>query len=75
MVDLQRMRFLIKKLPKIEWDVEKKMANATRITTSITGMPRGGDGANRQEEANIALADAIAKTRGDGQEVERHQVS
>lgn len=71
MVDLRRMRLLIKKLPKIEWDVEKKMANATRITTSITGMPRGGDGANRQEEANIALADAREAYRETLEELEQ----
>lgn len=57
MIDFKRMRWLINKLPKIRWSVELKAANATRITATITGMPRGGGG-NRQENAYIALADA-----------------
>lgn len=58
MIDFLRMRELIKKLPKIQWDVEKKEANAERITSRITGMPRSGKDGNRQEDALIALADA-----------------
>lgn len=58
MIDFRRMRWLIGKLQRVQWDVERKMANATRITSVITGMPRGGGG-NRQEEANVILADVL----------------
>jgi RNA polymerase sigma factor (sigma-70 family) len=55
MTDLHRMRQLMKRLPNILWEIEKKEANATRITASITGMPRGGGGKNREEDARIML--------------------
>lgn len=58
MIDFRRMRWLISKLQRVQWDVERKMANATRITSVITGMPRGGSG-NRQEEAYVILADVL----------------
>lgn len=58
MVDLIRMRKLMKMLPNILWDIEKKEANATRITANITGMPRGGGGVNSAEDAKIALVAA-----------------
>lgn len=58
MIDFKRMRWLISKLQRVQWDVERKTANATRITSVITGMPRGGSG-NRQEEAYIILADVL----------------
>ena len=57
MIDFVRMRKLMHDLPDIEWDLARLNANATRITSYITGMPRGGSG-NRQEDAAIALADA-----------------
>lgn len=58
MIDLQRMRLLMKRLPNILWKIEQKEANATRITSNITGMPRGGGGLNRSEDATLALIDA-----------------
>lgn len=57
------------KLPRIEWDLERLEANATRTTANVTGMPRGGGG-NRQEEANIALADATEAYREALEELE-----
>lgn len=56
MIDFARMRWLIRKCPRMEWEVEKKMAAATRITSCVTGMPRGGK-PNRGEDAMIALSD------------------
>ncbi len=55
MTDLRRMRQLMKRLPSILWEIEQKEANATRITSVITGMPRGGGGLNRSEDARLAL--------------------
>lgn len=59
MVDLKRMRYLINTIPDALWVAERRMASATRVTSNITGMPRGGGGANRQEDANVAYADAV----------------
>ena len=53
--DFFRMRWLIRRLPKLQWDIARKQATATKVTTVITGMPRGG-GENRQEDAVIRLA-------------------
>lgn len=63
MVDLKRMRYLINTIPDALWVAERRMASATRVTSNITGMPRGGGGANRQEDANVAYADAMAAYR------------
>lgn len=57
MIDFRRMRIMINSLQETIWNLERMEANATRITSNITGMPRGGSG-NRQEDAMIALADA-----------------
>ena len=57
MIDFIRMRKLMRDLPNIEWDLARLNANATRVTSYITGMPRSGGG-NHQEDAYIALADA-----------------
>ena len=55
MTDLRRMRQLMKRLPSILWEIERKEANATRVTSNITGMPRGGGGLNKTENARIKL--------------------
>lgn len=55
MTDLRRMRQLMKRLPSILWEIERKEANATRVTSNITGMPRGGGGLNKTENARITL--------------------
>lgn len=58
MINFMRMRYLMAQVPKLLWDVERKTADATRITSSITGMPRGG-GVNGQETSYIALSEVI----------------
>lgn len=55
MIDLQRMRQLMKRLPGILWEIEQKEADATRVTTSITGMPHGDNSRNKTENATLAL--------------------
>ena len=42
MIDFDRMRYLMKMRPKASFRVEKAMARATKVTTVLTGMPRGG---------------------------------
>jgi len=74
--DFFRMRWLIRRLPKLQWDIARKQATATKVTTVITGMPRGG-GENRQEDAMIMLAIARDAYREAIEELEamREQLS
>ena len=66
MVNLYRMRMLNRKTIKIQWKIEKAVAGATKITTVLTGMPRGGkqqdqtgDGAIKIAELRDAYSDVI----------------
>lgn len=56
MFDLARMRQLNARYLDLYFRVEQAEANATRITSNITGMPRGGSG-NRQEDAMVNYVD------------------
>lgn len=56
MFDLARMRQLNVRYLDLYFRVEQAEANATRITSNITGMPRGGSG-NRQEDAMVNYVD------------------
>lgn len=60
MIDLERMRYLMRKIPDLKWDVERRMANATRITSVLTGMP-GGSGKNQKMEAAIIALVQVKK--------------
>ena len=60
MIDLVKMRWLIRRVPKLLWDIEQKNAKATRITTAITGMP-GGHGSSRSQTEEGAIMLAAAK--------------
>ena len=40
MVNLYRMRLLIRQTVKVQWKLEQEEARATKITTVLTGMPR-----------------------------------
>lgn len=55
MIDFARMRWLINNCPRLKWDVERKEANATKITTNLTGMPHGGN--STREDTYIALSE------------------
>ena len=64
MIILCRMRRLIKQVPPMLWDIELAEANATKITATITGMPRGSDNHSKVEDGAIkisALKDAYAE--------------
>lgn len=56
MIDLRRMRWLIKHVPNMQWEIQRKTADVTRITTTLTGMPRGGGTRSRVEDGAITLA-------------------
>lgn len=56
MIDFERMRYLMQAMPDLLWKVSVAQANATRTTSTITGMPHGG-GQNHQEDGYINLAE------------------
>lgn len=57
MINLYRMRQLMRQVPRKLWQIEQEEARATKITTVLTGMPRGGSGRNQVEEGAIKLAE------------------
>ena len=57
MVNLYRMRKLIRDTVKMQWKVEQEQAKATRITTVITGMPRGSGNQSNVESGAIRISD------------------
>ena len=57
MVNLYRMRQLMRQVPRKLWQIEQEEAKATKITTVLTGMPRGGSGRNQIEEGAIKLTE------------------
>lgn len=57
MVNLSRMRFLISYEQRLRFDRLKKFAKATKITTTITGMPRGSGTGNKIQDGAIELAE------------------
>ena len=68
MVNLYRMRTLMRTTIKVRWKVEREMARATKITTVLTGMPHGGsghdqvaDGAIKVDEVKAAYREVLAE--------------
>ncbi len=61
MVDLRRMRYLINRLPMAQFRRDKAMAKATKITSVLTGMPRGGHGAGSQVEEGVILLELASR--------------
>ena len=57
MVNLYRMRKLIRDTVKIQWKVEQERAKATKITAVITGMPRGSDNHSKVEDGAIRITE------------------
>lgn len=56
MIDFVRMRELMKNEERLRWAVIRQEARATRITTTISDMPKGQP-ANSREEVMIELAE------------------
>ena len=71
-VELRRMRFLINRLPAARFRVDKAMANATRSTSVLTGMPRGSASGDRMVD-NVILLD-LARQALDRIEHELHDM-
>ena len=57
MVNLYKMRMLIRKMVKVQWRIEQTEAQATKITTVLTGMPGGGAPRDRVQEGAIKIAE------------------
>ena len=57
MIDLYRMRQLIRQTVKVEWRIEQEQARATKITSIITGMPRGGSQRDQVQDGAIRIAE------------------
>lgn len=58
-VNLNRMRKLIRETLKIQWKIEQEHARATKITTSITGMPHGGSPHSQVEDGAIRVTEIM----------------
>ena len=57
MVDLYRMRRLIRQTVKVQWKLEQEEARATKTTTILTGMPRGGSQHNQVQDGAIKISE------------------
>ena len=73
MVNLYQMRQLMRQTIKVRWKVEKEMARATKITTVLTGMPRGGGGSDQVADGAIRVDEVKAAYRAVLEELERMQ--
>ena len=56
MVDLLRMRQLLKQTINIQWKLEQEQAAATKITSVLTGMPRSSGTHSQVEDGAIKIA-------------------
>ena len=57
MVNLSRMRVLISLERRLQFRYQKKLSSVTRITTQLTGMPRGSGNHSQVEDGAIDLAE------------------
>ena len=71
MVNLYRMRQLIRQTVKVQWKLEQEEARATKITTVLTGMPRGGGNHDQVQDGAIKLAELKEAARFDQDVVAR----
>lgn len=58
MVDFVRMRWLIKKVPKLNFDIERAESNATISGIGYSDMPKAQSRGDRMERSVISLSDA-----------------
>lgn len=73
MVNLYRMRQLMRYTIKARWKVEKEIARATKITAVLTGMPHGGAGHDQVAEGAIKIDEVKAAYRETLGELEQMQ--
>ena len=77
MVNFFKMRKLIRDTVKLQWRKERVTAKATKITTVLTGMPRGSgtssqveDGAIRISEVNEAYREVVTELKAMQEELD-----
>lgn len=71
MVNLYRMRQLMRQILKVQWKIEREEARATKITTTLTGMPRGGANGDQVSSGAIQIAELKDAFRETLDELER----
>jgi len=71
MVNLFRMRQLMRQTLKVRWRIEQEEARATKTTTVLTGMPRGGAQHDQVQDGAIAIAEVKAAYHEVMAEIER----
>ena len=57
MINLFWMRQLLRQTVKVQWRIEQEEARATKITTVLTGMPRGGGQHDQVQDGAIRVAE------------------
>ena len=57
MINLFRIRQLLRQTVKVQWRIEQEEARATKITTVLTGMPRGGGQHDQVQDGAIRVAE------------------
>lgn len=73
MINLFRMRQLLRQTVKVQWRIEQEEAKATKITTVLTGMPRGGSQNNQVQDGAIRIAELRDAYREIMEEIENMQ--
>jgi len=75
MINLFRMRQLLRQTVKAQWRIEQEEARATKITTMLTGMPRGGGQHDQVQDGAIRVAELKDAYREIMEELETAQAA
>ena len=75
MINLFRMRQLLRPTVKVQWRIEQEEARATKITTVLTGMPRGGGQHDQVQDGAIRVAELRDAYREIMEELETAQAA
>ena len=57
MINFQRIRYLIRKECRVKWRLQRAEAKATKITSSISGMPHGSGVHSQVEDGAIRISE------------------
>jgi DNA-directed RNA polymerase specialized sigma24 family protein len=69
------MRQLLRQTVKVQWRIEQEEARATKITTVLTGMPRGGGQHDQVQDGAIRVAELRDAYREIMEELETAQAA
>jgi DNA-directed RNA polymerase specialized sigma24 family protein len=75
MINLFRMRQLLRQTVKVQWRIEQEEARATKVTTVLTGMPRGGGQHDQVQDGAIRVAELKDAYREIMEELETAQAA